>query len=1411
MRAFCHELEQGRHHSQLSKYHQTVQAIATWYKESYQQYEKMLQTELGIQLMSDKLQENLDLGSFTDDLSYTFGAKLAYFSVSDTLVKLLLSCFSYGRSQQFLSAHGISGLPTTCPWLKDSSNELYLTEILAKVLRDEGIDYSFDLAALLTDRRQRNSITHASARERCLSAIRVYNSIRTMLIFLDDAYNNDLPTFSFSTGQELECSTTMNFDALLAAPCSFNFEDSTTILIVGSVHDVRADLRQAVANLAWDLVIDYDGYSDCGGLLSSIEHNQLQSEILTYPIACGNQIISRGMTLWYRCGEYQIPSFFPPSSSIQIGSYTYFHKSSHYPPNNKGQLTERNKQLNLGAILEKLLDKANRLDRPINIIAAIDDEQVVRQILEACERVRIDDYFLTAIGVSSLDTRSICMDRFAGDKDDMEQHFMYCPVPVVSFYQSVADHKAALRSRIKLSTDFSVPGGEGKVVLSENDRNNITPYFDILFDGCEQVDKQSGDKQKQDFYRGNQASWHVIANHYAVSLKKDSDYKKILQKIRTTLGITQQKPQQRLLFLRHKAGLGGSTMVRQLGWDLHRDYTVLHARYYEPNHVKQLIENLYDNILQKAPIVILADDTLPSLRGLCDDICRTDRRCILIIACRESNYILQEYPDAQREYFSVLQDRVIPELQTHFRSESPLLQSELQIRDNEFNQRVSSSLRTPFIIGLYYMEKEFNIDSYVKKALDGCTEHRYAEIVACIALCDQYNSKMVPISLVKSALSLKAKDNFLSLVPAAATVISQSSIDAEVPTYHFTHSLLSRRYLEMYCEKFYHSDDQRDMLFDLAKRMIDFTGQMVKNSTLQELHLDILITILIQNRKTITANDLNISALLHDIGMKERQRQLLLYLAETFQDRADEIQQVTIQKHDPCLNRIDRLVLRLTAHAYAHLGRMYSRLEKNSTAAEENFKHAIYYMPDDDPNIYHMAGTSLLDKLKQQWDKDIDLPKEELGQKYSLYELDIKLASERFDYSCHYGSPDYGFPSKLDLLFSYLQFVYRTKNITSITNLSRLSPAQQRLRLSFMETLEEAKTLDELDEPARVRIRDYENRFFSDIAFGNYGKTIEYYQNLVDRLRSTSTNNSIGDWEISLKGLIYARIGMARSKVKKDQEGTHNIRSIFSEVSNPQALQDNISELLDQPQNELRYNQYMTRSTLYYYWMQLAKITDCPVETALIRAKQWMEMEESFQQGGNKNPDPYYYLRSLYYLQAREGSQQALLDAKAMDRKIDQLASDSRFDLRKGNIRLIRDIFVEGKGMSQLFDVSFCRTEEDMFYAMAHAKVRPIELQGHIDTFLNRSNASVTVYSPDCWSSMDVRVEIGRGVQNSLTENQQGHKVIFYAGCSTTHVCALSNTLKDLTSKEVFDAAEKLTAISHTHSSGKKGKLHSRS
>lgn len=103
MRQFCAELENenGAHHDQLSKYHSLVYALAEWHKENYTNYSEMLKTDLGFHLMNTGLSDATESLVFSENLTYTFGAKLAYFSVSDTLVKLILSCFSYGPSRSF--------------------------------------------------------------------------------------------------------------------------------------------------------------------------------------------------------------------------------------------------------------------------------------------------------------------------------------------------------------------------------------------------------------------------------------------------------------------------------------------------------------------------------------------------------------------------------------------------------------------------------------------------------------------------------------------------------------------------------------------------------------------------------------------------------------------------------------------------------------------------------------------------------------------------------------------------------------------------------------------------------------------------------------------------------------------------------------------------------------------------------------------------------------------------------------------------------------------------------------------------------------------------------------------------------------------------------------------------------------
>ena len=480
MRQFCADLENenGAHHDQLSKYRSLVYSLAKWHEENYTKYSEMLKADLGFHLMNTGLSDATELLEFSENLAYTFGAKLAYFSVSDTLVKLILSCFSYGPSRTFLTAHGITGVQGgSNPWLRDKSNEVCMTEILAKVLRDAHIPFDFDLAALLQDRSERNGMTHASEWAACLSAMRVYNSIRSMLIFLDDSYASQLHAFTFDAD--------LDYDSFLAEPCGFNFDDYTTILLADSVHDVRKDCRRAVANLAWDLVIDYDGYSDCGGLMSAVEHNQIQKDVLSYPVACGPQILSRGNTLWYRCGEYQTPSYIPESngqSSLRIGAYNHFHKD---PSHVARPFRMRNILNNTKDIFKKVLQKANRLDRALNIVAVINDQQIVKQIIDACNDLNLDDYFLTWVGLCDTDEKELCRNWFNSDLEDMNQHFRYFPCPTSRFYDVIAEHKATLRSRVSLNTTFSIPSSDGPISLSENDRTNLAPYFDILYDGCE--------------------------------------------------------------------------------------------------------------------------------------------------------------------------------------------------------------------------------------------------------------------------------------------------------------------------------------------------------------------------------------------------------------------------------------------------------------------------------------------------------------------------------------------------------------------------------------------------------------------------------------------------------------------------------------------------------------------------------------------------------------------------------------------------------------------------------------------------------------------------------------------------------------------------------------------------------------
>lgn len=176
-----------------------------------------------------------------------------------------------------------------------------------------------------------------------------------------------------------------------------------------------------------------------------------------------------------------------------------------------------------------------------------------------------------------------------------------------------------------------------------------------------------------------------------------------------------------MFFIQHTPGLGGTTFVRQLAWELHKEYAVLSVGRYDSS-IGLLVENLYDNVLEKEPVVMLAEDTLPNLKALCDSVCKLRRRCILLVAVRTNNSLLTDYRHAEKLDMIRLTDTTVDKLRNRFQDMSRLAPVLIQQRNQDFDRVITSSMRTPFIIGLYYMEENFNIDDYVRKALDGCVK-----------------------------------------------------------------------------------------------------------------------------------------------------------------------------------------------------------------------------------------------------------------------------------------------------------------------------------------------------------------------------------------------------------------------------------------------------------------------------------------------------------------------------------------------------------------------------------------------------------------------------------------------------------------------------------------------------------------
>lgn len=1355
---FCEEIEKKP--SLASEYHKQVEKIKDWYKKAYDKYSRLLVSEA--LLLSTDYDDTLFPNESIFDLDFHFSTKSSYFSISDALVKLILSMYSFGPSEDFLKKYGIEcpGIEKTIherrdpSWVRDPSNELILSEILARVLRIENASVAFDLSELLSDRTSRNTLTHTAKAEFYNSAIRSYNSIRSMLVFIEPEYEDSLSPIRYSP--------LLSYDEFMASPQAIDYSSGTNILVVGSAHDISNRQRETIANMAWDMVIDLDGYSDCGGLLSSVQHTHIQREVLYGANANNKHIILPDSTLWYRCGEYLSQNSL--ENQLTIPGYVRFHSDA------LGTIFDKARQRNRHTteIFTSILEKANNLHRTVKIVALVDDNWIIQSLIEAESNLKADDYFITWVGMSAW-TKENCLQCFGGDEDDMNEHFRWFRLPIQAAFEMFDKYSEQWPARSSAVQSYRLPGSDGYVTLSQNLYNNLRVYFKPLYDGCE-ADGDFGSEAARDaFYHGNLASWNTISYQHAVLLKEQDEFKRMCDSIKSLLGTRQENGDSRLFFIQHKPGIGGTTLARQLAWELHKEYPVLEVHSYDsPGLVKQ-VEALYDSVVGKQPIILISDDTFPFVDSLCEDIRRLERRCILIVACREGNALPSKYSKKTCIPFIGISDHGIRILRERYRNASNLSETELKEKDNEFPHVFTDKMmKTPLIIGLYYMEKDFNIESYVQKALMCCRERRFEDFVAFLALCDRYGLKTIPASYTRAWLA--TPQNLIASVPGIESVISLTRDASYVDVYQFKHYLLADEFLKQYAEKRFSSKQNvRDAVYSLAQQLIDVTVVGIRKNYFHREELTLLIKLLIQNKKD-SAQDF--SDLMVDVSVPEYQRLLLLKLAESFKPFAED--SLLKQEKGEEWTDSERLILRLTSHAYAHLGRMYAKgSEQNFTKAAEMTELSFRYSPDNDPNICHMAGMALLEKLESAWKTLLTSGSPVSSNEIAEYRHDFYKAADFFDMTTEYGQPDYGIPVKLRLYYRYLEFIYAVKEVKDHREArQKLNDFEYGILGEFAELLDDAEAYSEIDEFAAERVKSYRERYEAKILCGDYGSAVEYYQNKVDKLQGSG---AITEYEKALKTLVFVRIRRARNDAPNGPFYMGMKDSALIE------LKRNIELLLDSPYDSASFPAYSERSRLYHYWIMLAKRLSESIDVGIIRMQAWKEMEED-RGPWNIDPEPFYHEIALLYLNALSGSEQAKEKLWPAITRMNHLIEDRRYNKSKGNLYKIRDVFVAGREMGQFQDVSYCSREDDCYSIINN----PVVFEGILED-AQSGYARVKVYSPMALYGRFAKVAIGRRAENSLSDQQIGHKIRFYAGLSFEDLTALSKSAKDISTGEILE------------------------
>lgn len=525
-----------------------------------------------------------------------------------------------------------------------------------------------------------------------------------------------------------------------------------------------------------------------------------------------------------------------------------------------------------------------------------------------------------------------------------------------------------VRSSAKDASRFQLPAKEGVYSFSDKALRSYEENFEVLYNGIE----EGYEENEEGYLNGsNILSWEGAHRHFAAL--RTNHFRYYVQKVENELTKGARKA-----MLIHEPGYGGTTLARQIAFDLHERFPTLILKRYKSSSIKTQLEHIYD-CTNKSLLVVaeipqaITNDEFDRLKGQL-----SSTRPILLLGVKRGT----PTSDAGMLHLAVsdwgndvclLVDKFKPYLQRYSKS----IQLE---KEKELQKIISGSgeayQRTPFYIGLLTFEEDFYaMDSYLKKfvtAVSGNESQR--KVLIYLSLCDYFGvRKSIPEGFFATVFSEDGSKGMFRLderfnkADGIVSSLLHYDRNGSVRQWQIKHNFFSKKLLPMLLNGV---NNDSTNLMNLGAYCKEFIKD-IANSQYRDILEETILQQLLIGTKSDREGE-KFAKIISELDDSEKE-DVLNSLHEQFPENA---------------------------HFCSHLARYYSSVKKDFNKALELADLSLSLSDEQDAMLYHIKAmcfsheiSLIIDNYRNSPIKDRDKEKDNLQNIIDYY---LPQASENF-------------------------------------------------------------------------------------------------------------------------------------------------------------------------------------------------------------------------------------------------------------------------------------------------------------------------------------------------------------------------------------------------------------------------------